>query len=123
MPPDTERITPGYEQLEIGDQLDAGDTVLVASGIPRHTQERAISIRQRHAALWAARLAANTNTYLPDAPLAHVFLARGSAELEGAGPLRAGDAARVTASQGQRLTARVDGAEILVWEMHAAIAA
>ncbi|MCW2566176.1 MAG: hypothetical protein JWN54_273, partial [Mycobacterium sp.] len=32
--------------------------------------------------------------------------------------LAAGDAARITAADGQRVTAGPDGAEVLVWEMH-----
>jgi redox-sensitive bicupin YhaK (pirin superfamily) len=123
VPPDTERITPGYEQLDIGDQLDTGELTLVASGMPQHGTDRAISIRQEHAALWAARLPAGQSVRLPSSPLAHVFIARGSAELEGAGVLDAGDAARVAGSEGQRLAAGDEGAEVLIWEMHAAIAA
>ena len=42
--------------------------------------------------------------------------------LEGAGPLGTGDAVRLTATGGQKLTATQD-AEVLVWEMHATIAA
>ena len=42
--------------------------------------------------------------------------------LEGAGPLATGDAVRLTASGGQRVTA-TEPAEVLVWEMHATIAA
>jgi hypothetical protein len=41
--------------------------------------------------------------------------------LEGAGPLAEGDAVRFTATGGQRVTA-AEPAEILLWEMHAAIA-
>ena len=37
--------------------------------------------------------------------------------------LDTGDAARITGSDGQRLTAGPDGAEVLIWEMHATIAA
>ena len=54
--PDTERIEPGYEQLDIGSELAAGELVVVASGMPKHADDKAISIRQRHAALHAARL-------------------------------------------------------------------
>ncbi len=51
--------------------------------------------------------------------------------LEGAGALAEGDAVRFTATGGQRVTRAVTdpadapdpGAEILVWEMHATIAA
>jgi hypothetical protein len=42
-------------------------------------------------------------------------------ELEGGGQLATGDAARVSLSDGQRITAGPDGAEVLVWEMHATL--
>jgi hypothetical protein len=41
--------------------------------------------------------------------------------LEGAGELATGDAARITAAEGQRVTAGDGGAEILVWEMHSSL--
>ena len=59
---------------------------------------------------------------LPDAPFLHLFVPRGSVALEGAGELATGDAVRFTATGGQRVTA-VEPAEILVWEMHAGLAA
>ena len=49
--PDTDGGAPGYEQHDIAAELDAGDLVVVASGMRRHAGERAISIRQRDAAL------------------------------------------------------------------------
>jgi redox-sensitive bicupin YhaK (pirin superfamily) len=119
--PDTEKITPGYEQLDIGSSLDAGGLVVVASGMPRHKHDSAISIRQEHAALYAARLAAGASTTSPVAPLAHLFVARGSIELEGTGVLGTGDTARVAGADGQRVTAGPDGAEVLIWEMHATL--
>ena len=119
--PDTEKITPGYDQLDIGSSLDAGGLVVVASGMPRHRHESAISIRQEHAALHAARLAPGGSTASPVAPLAHLFVARGSVELEGTGVLGTGDAARITGADGQRVTAGPDGAEVLIWEMHATL--
>jgi quercetin 2,3-dioxygenase len=42
--------------------------------------------------------------------------------LEGAGALSRGDAVRFTATSGQRVTSAAE-AEILVWEMHATLAA
>ena len=57
---------------------------------------------------------------LPDAPYLHLFVAVGSVGLEGAGPLATGDAVRCTATGGHRVTAR-EPAEVLVWEMHAAL--
>jgi redox-sensitive bicupin YhaK (pirin superfamily) len=113
--PDTERINPGYEQLDINDQLNKGGLVPVASG---RGHDAAIAIRQRHAVLWAGRLGGGEVVRVPDAPHVHLFVARGDATLEGAGPdpLTAGDAVRLTAAGDMRLTAGPAGAEILVWE-------
>jgi quercetin 2,3-dioxygenase len=119
--PDMEGGPPGYEQLDINATLDAGGLVVVASGMPKHAQDRAISIRQEHAALYAARLRPGSSTETPVAPLAHLFVARGSVELEGTGSFGTGDAARITGAEGQRVTAGPDGAEVLIWEMHATL--
>ncbi|MFN2495842.1 MAG: pirin family protein [Pseudonocardiaceae bacterium] len=127
VPPDTRAIEPGYEQLDIGaalGPLDAGsgELVVVASGRAVHRDQRAISIRQQCAALYAARLQPDVGVDLPVAPFVHLFVARGSVVLEGSGPLETGDAARLTAAGGQRATAGPAGAEILVWEMTARVA-
>jgi len=119
VPPDTEQITPGYQQLDINAQLSKGGLVPVASG---RGHEAAISIRQKGAVLWGGRLGASETVTIPDAPYVHVFVAKGSAELEGAGSLKTGDEARLTAAGGRRLTAGADhGAEVLIWETHAAV--
>jgi redox-sensitive bicupin YhaK (pirin superfamily) len=121
--PDEAGITPGYEQLEIDDRLlSSGALVPVASGMARHDGEAAIQIKNKFAALYAARLEPGRSVQLPEAPFLHLFVARGSVTLEGAGALGSGDAVRFTATGGQRVTATED-AEILVWEMHASIAA
>jgi len=119
--PDTEKIAPGYDQLDVGPALESGGLLVVASGMPRHRHDSAISMRQEHAALYAARLAPGAGTVSPVAPLAHLFVARGSVQLEGAGVLGTGDAARITGADGQRVTAGPDGAEVLMWEMHATL--
>jgi quercetin 2,3-dioxygenase len=118
--PDESGITPGYEQLEIDHELLSGRLVPVASGMPGHDGGAAIRIKNRYAALHVARLQAGQSVQLPEAPFLHLFVPRGSVTLEGAGPLAAGDAVRFTATGGQRVTA-VEPAEILVWEMHAAL--
>lgn len=118
--PDAPGIIPGYEQLDITDELTAGGLVTVASGMTRHADVSAIRIRNRYAALHAARLRAGDTVAVPDAPYAHVYVPRGAVELEGGGRLVEGDAARITGAEGQRLTA-VGDAEVLVWEMHAAL--
>jgi quercetin 2,3-dioxygenase len=120
--PDEARITPGYEQLEIDSELLGGGLVTVASGMPEHDGASAIRIKNRYAALHAARLEPGQHVQLPDAPYLHLFVPRGSVTLEGTGGLATGDAVRFTATGGQRVTA-TEPAEILVWEMHATIAA
>ena len=117
--PDEPGIAPGYEQLDINPELDRGGLVTVASGREEHREARAIRIRQRAAALHAARLRAGEAVTLPAAPFVHLYVAEGAVELEGAGPLGAGDTVRLTAADGQRVTAGAAGAEVLVWEMHA----
>jgi redox-sensitive bicupin YhaK (pirin superfamily) len=124
VPPDARSIEPSYQQLDINDQLGpveagSGELVVVASGMDAHRDRRAISIRQQHAALYAARLQAGASVELPAAAFVHLFVARGTVDLEDSGRLNTADAARMTASGGQRITAGTAGAEILVWEMAA----
>ena len=118
--PDESGITPGYEQLEIDHELLSGSLVPVASGRPEHDGAAAIRIKNRYAALHAARLQPGQSVRLPDAPYLHLFVPRGSVTLEGAGPLATGDSVRFTATGGQQVTA-TEPAEILVWEMHATL--
>ncbi len=118
--PDESGITPGYEQLEIDHELLSGNLVPVASGRPEHDGAAAIRIKNRYAALHAARLQPGQSVRLPDAPYLHLFVPRGSVTLEGAGPLATGDSVRFTATGGQQVTA-TEPAEILVWEMHATL--
>jgi redox-sensitive bicupin YhaK (pirin superfamily) len=120
--PDEAGIAPGYEQLEIENDLLAGGLVPVASGMDRHVDAPAIRIKNSYAALHAARLQPGQSVELPDAPYLHLFIPRGSITLEGSGDLGSGDAVRFTATGGQQVTA-IEAAEILVWEMHATVAA
>jgi quercetin 2,3-dioxygenase len=120
--PDEQDITPGYQQLEIDDELLRGGLVTIASGMPRHGDDTAITIRNRHAALHGARLRPGDSVELPHAPYLHLFVATGEVTLEDAGALHEGDAVRFSSSGGERVTATAP-AEILVWEMHAGLAA
>lgn len=120
--PDESGVTPGYQQLEIDDELLRGKLTTIASGMPEHADDTAITIRNKYAALKGARLQPGDSVELPSAPYLHLFVPRGEVTLEGAGRLTEGDAVRFTASGGQRVTA-VEPSEILIWEMHASLAA
>ena len=114
VPPDTERINPSYEQLDINRDLEKGGLTPIASG---RGHEAAISIKQRGAVLWGGRLKPAESVQVPDAPYVHLLIAKGGAELEGAGALHTGDAVRLTAAGARRLTADFGtGAEVLIWE-------
>lgn len=115
--PDERNLTAGYEQLDIADELASGRLITVASGMAKHVDNRAIRIKQKDAALYAARLEVGQDVLLPEAPFVHLYVARGKVALEGAGPLEQGDAVRISASEGQKVTASSD-AEVLVWEMN-----
>jgi redox-sensitive bicupin YhaK (pirin superfamily) len=120
--PDEAGIAPGYEQLEIDDELLRGGLVTVASGMPGHDGRSAIRIKNKYAALHVARLNTGESVELPEAPFLHLFVPRGAVTLEEAGALAEGDAVRFTATGGQKITA-TEPAEVLVWEMHATLAA
>ena len=116
VPPDTARLKPGYEQMDINGELAKGGLVPIASG---RGHNAAISIRQKNAVLWGGRLKPGETVTIPDARYAHVFIAQGQAELEGSGVLKTGDAARLKEAGNPRLTADpVVGAEVLVWDMN-----
>ncbi|MEZ5229840.1 MAG: hypothetical protein R2710_25210 [Acidimicrobiales bacterium] len=110
--PDTEAVDPGYQQLDINDALAAGGLVPIASG---QGHDAAITIQQRDAVLWGARLDPGQRVTVPEAAFGHVFVARGEVEMEVAGPLTTGDAVRLTRSGGMDLVAGSDGAELLIW--------
>jgi quercetin 2,3-dioxygenase len=110
--PDTERVNPGYQQLDINAELAKGGLVPVASG---KGHDAAISIRQRDAVLWAGRLRPSEAVTVPDDRHVHLFVTSGVAELDGEHPLLTGDAVRLTAAGARRLVAGPDGAEVLIW--------
>jgi redox-sensitive bicupin YhaK (pirin superfamily) len=118
--PDEERIKPSYEQLDINPELSKGGLVPIASGRGHHA---AIKIRQKDAVLWGGRLKPGEAVQLPEAPFLHVYAAKGAIQLEGAGRLSAGDAARLVGAGRPRLTADdKTGAEVLIWEMNSEVA-
>jgi redox-sensitive bicupin YhaK (pirin superfamily) len=116
--PDVRGTPPGYQRADLDADLARGGLVPVASG--RAGDGVAVRIGSSAAALHVARLRRGEAVQLPPAPYVHLYLARGSAVLDGAGPLDEGDAVRVTGAAGERLTA-TRTAEVLVWQMHAAL--
>jgi len=110
--PDTERVTPGYEQLDINGELDRGGLHPIASG---EGHDAAISLRQKDAVLWGGRLKPGETVSVPDGRNVHLFVAVGEVGLEGAGPLVAGDAVRLQGAGSPKLTAGPAGAETLIW--------
>ncbi len=121
--PDESGVEPSYQQAEIDDAALAGALTTIASGMG---DDAAISIHNENAALRGARLQQGETVVLPEAPFLHLFVARGAVTLEGAGSLSEGDAVRFTGTGGQSVTGSGPfemPSEILVWEMHADLAA
>lgn len=113
--PEALDLQPSYEQAEL--DLATGELIPVASGLAKHASSTAIHLNQSQAGMSVARLLPAQAVELPAAPYLHLFVANGTAELEGAGELGPADAVRMSDSGG-RVTAGPDGAELLVWEMY-----
>jgi redox-sensitive bicupin YhaK (pirin superfamily) len=121
VPPDTNGIQPGYEQLDINEQLAGGGLVPIASG---QGHPHSIRIHQRDAVLWGARVAPGGSVELPGGGHVHVFVALGSGTASitasiTATPLAQGAALRISgAGDGEAgsFTAGDEGAELLVWQ-------
>jgi redox-sensitive bicupin YhaK (pirin superfamily) len=115
VPPDVTGIAPEYEEVDVTDRLRDDALLPLASG---REDAAAIRIHQKDATLWVGRLRAGAAVTVPDAPFVHVFVARGSADLEGAGHLDSGDAVRLTDAGARALTAGAEGAEVTIWETY-----
>ena len=112
VPPDTNGIEPGYEQLDLNDALARGGLVPLASG---QGHDGAITIHQRGAVLWGGRLQPGETVHLPTAVHVHLFVAVGSGSLAGVGDLATGDAVRLSAAGALMFTAGPEGGELSVW--------
>jgi redox-sensitive bicupin YhaK (pirin superfamily) len=116
VPPDTNGLAPGYEQRDIGGDITPDELFPLASGRER---DAAITINQRDATLWIARLSANASIAVPAAPFVHVLVASGDAHLGDGRELYQGDALRLTHEGTFEVTAGLGGAELVIWETHA----
>ena len=110
--PDTAGVDPGYEQRDVNEALATGQLVPIASG---KGHEGAVSLHQRDAVLWGARVPAGETVGLPIDEHVHVFVALGDGALSDNTSLATGDSARVTGKQPLQFTAGSEGAELLVW--------
>lgn len=109
--PDEPGSPPTYGQGEVGRDALTADWVPVAAG---SRTDAAVGLGTAGATLWVTVLAPGTARLLPAGPLAHLFVLRGSLELEAVGPFAAGDSLRVTGEAALRAVALTE-AELLVW--------
>ena len=122
VPPDTQGLSPEYEQTDVSDRLAQGGLFPLASG---REPDAAINIHQRDATLWVGRAEPGQEIAVPEAPFVHVFVARGDAAFTGRleeGLVDEGDALRLAGEEAVTLRAGPEGAEILIWETHATMA-
>jgi hypothetical protein len=110
--PDSNGVQPGYEQVDLNNQLADGRLVRIASG---KDHEHTVHIHQRDAELWGGRLPAGTTVTLPVDQHVHVFVALGAGTMQSVGTLDTGDAVRLTHPDPLGFTAGPEGAELLVW--------
>jgi redox-sensitive bicupin YhaK (pirin superfamily) len=109
--PDQPGLAPTYD---VRDVPAAPGLAPVASGVA--SLDAPVAVRVAGAALHVGRLAPGQEVRLPSAPHVHVYVARGTALLEGAGRLAEGDSARLTDEPGPVLRAG-SAAEVLVWQL------
>jgi redox-sensitive bicupin YhaK (pirin superfamily) len=119
VPPDTLGLEPSYEQQDASAQYEKGGLFPLASG---REPDAAITIHQRDATLWIARLDAGDSFAMPDAPFVHLFVARGDVTIDETGELTTGDALRATGAGALGVTAGPHGAELTIWETHSNLA-
>lgn len=112
--PGEAEAAPAYARLDVAAFLRAGaGLVPVASGAAPGPS--VLALRQPGASLSVGRLAAGESVHVPRSAYVHLFVARGEATVEDE-VLGAGDAARLTAPDGDVLAAQA-ACEVLVWAM------
>ncbi len=118
--PDERATDPRYQRGQLAEPLASGRLTTVASGRAGDAGTAALRLRNRGAALHAARLRPGEVVTLPEARHLHVFVVTGTAQLTGAGELSTGDEVRCTEAPALRLSTTT-AAEVLIWEMHTAL--
>jgi len=118
VPPDTGRLEPSAEVVDMNEAMAGGGLVAVASGAGHND---AAALAQSQAVLWAGRLLPGESVAMPDGPQVHIYVVLGGGVLDtgrlaGAGPLSECDSVRLVAAGSPVFTADDPGSEILVWE-------
>lgn len=116
--PDRPGGPPRYRQADVTAALATGTLVTVASGIAG--LPGAIGLGNRHAALHGARLRDGAAVTLPTAPYLYLQVTHGTVRVDDRTEMRAGDAIRFSDSAGPTVRA-IGAAEVLTWQMHAAL--
>ncbi len=93
---------------------DGREIVPLVSGIAG--LDAPVSLPVAGAALHLLRPSSRTTVVVPDAPRLHLFVTRGTVEVEGVGRLEDGDAVRLTGEAGPWVTA-AGPAEALLWQL------
>jgi redox-sensitive bicupin YhaK (pirin superfamily) len=99
----------GADELCFVQMLLLGD----GQAAPTYTVTSSTILRLEQANLHVVRLDGDV-AILPRAPYVHLYVAQGEVELADTGTLRAGDAARLSGSDGHAVSG---DAELLIWEM------
>ena len=114
--PDVPGTPPAYAQQEV-DRAELGRGWRpVASG---RDADAAVRVGTAGATLWVTVLGPGARRTLPTAPLAHLYVARGTVEVEAVGVLAPGDSLRLTGEAGLAVTGRTGETELLLWTMAA----
>jgi len=109
--PDEAGVQPSYEMRAL-EMDDLGEhCVPVVSG---YHPEALLRIGSRGSTLWITQLGSGVARLLPEDDQVHVYLASGEAELEGVGPITAGDSLRLLGRAPLKITGRTS-TELVVW--------
>jgi quercetin 2,3-dioxygenase len=111
--PDVAGSPPSYAQRELDlAELRRGWRPVASGSDP----EAAVSLGSAGSTLWVTVLEAGVGRELPTGPLAHLYVARGAVDVEGVGPMAAGDALELTGEAALGVTGHAE-AELLLWTM------
>ncbi len=113
VPPDTESIDPGYEQLDINAELDKGG--LVPDRVGQGPRCSHLDPPTRCGVVGRPSRRRRSSGSARRSPRPCLRSSTVSATLEGAGSLSTGDAVRLTGAGSPTLTAGHDAAEVLIW--------